>query len=64
MQTFEDATPSSGEDALASTCELVLVVLEQLHVSFEKLGRQEEAGPLLDRLTAIAYGATPRMTLQ
>lgn len=64
MGISDDAGSSGDEDAMTSTCELVLVVLEQLHVSFEKLGRQDEADPLLERLTAIAYGATSRTALQ
>jgi hypothetical protein len=48
------------EDKQSSTCELVLVVLEQLYVSFDRLGKLGESGPLLDKLTAIAYASGRR----
>ena len=43
-----------GDDRQSSTRELVLVVLEQLSISFDKLSRLEEASPLLERLMVIA----------
>lgn len=49
-----------GDDKMSSTRELALVLLEQLYINFEQLSRLGEAGPLLDRLTAIAYAAERR----
>jgi hypothetical protein len=40
----------------------VLVVLEQLYVSYEKLGCLKDATGMLDRLTTLALGSNPRMT--
>jgi hypothetical protein len=54
-----DETPFYGGsiDKLTYTRELALVLLEQLYISFDRMGQLSEAGPMLDRLTAIAYMA-------
>lgn len=53
---MDDAQMSSGGngDDQASTRELVLVVLEQLAISFDKLSRLDDAVPHLEKLVAIA----------
>lgn len=43
-----------GGDDQSATRELVLVILEQLSISYDKLSCLNEAAPLLDRLMAIA----------
>ena len=58
---FSDAAdlPFSGgrRDNQSSTRELVLVILEQLYISYDKLGLLDEADPLLERLMKIACAA-------
>ena len=48
------APSGGGGDDQSSTRELVLVILEQLSISFDKLSRLDEAAPLLDKLMAVA----------
>lgn len=49
--------PSSGGGGgndLSATQELVLVILEQLSISFDKLSTLDEAAPHLEKLMTIA----------
>lgn len=51
----KSGTPYGGGGGdQSATRELVLVILEQLSISFDKLSSLDEAAPLLDRLMAIA----------
>lgn len=50
-----DLPYGGGGDDLSGTRELVLVILEQLSISFDKLSRLKEAEPYLDKLMTIAY---------
>jgi hypothetical protein len=42
------------EDKQSCARELVLVMLEQLYISYGRLDKLDRAGPLLDQLTQIA----------
>jgi|GEM_PF-6222126 hypothetical protein len=57
---FERFDLEIDTDPAVSTRELVLVVLEQLYVSYDKLGCLSEAAVMLDRLMALAAGNNPQ----
>lgn len=54
LRDYEETYFETEGDPSDSTRELVLVVLEQLSVCYDKLGYLNEAEPLIDRLTDIA----------